>query len=70
MPFGYAIQVHVVSVGDSFTVYDANHVAVASLEVTKIPVNRKIPFKIILSFRVYLNNNNTMINLCYFFNSV
>lgn len=45
MPFGYAIQVHVVSVGDIFTVYDANNVAVASLEVTKIPVIEKYLLK-------------------------
>lgn len=38
MPFGYAFQIHVVSVGDNFTVYDANNIAVASLEITKIPV--------------------------------
>lgn len=38
MPSGYAFQVHVVSVGDIFTVYDANNVAVAKIEVTKIPV--------------------------------
>lgn len=39
MPFGYAFQVHVVSVGDNFTAYDANGVAVATIEVIKIPVN-------------------------------
>jgi len=38
MPSGYAFQVHVVSVGDNFTVFDANNVAVATIEVTKIPV--------------------------------
>lgn len=38
MPFGYAFQVHVVSVGDNFTVHDANSVAVATIEVIKIPV--------------------------------
>ncbi|XP_050545159.1 uncharacterized protein LOC126907709 isoform X2 [Daktulosphaira vitifoliae] len=36
MPSGYAFQVYVVSVGDNFTVYDANNVAVATLEVTKV----------------------------------
>lgn len=39
MPSGYAFQVHVVSVGDIFTVYDANNVAVANIEVAKIPVS-------------------------------
>jgi len=41
MPFGYAFQIHVVSVGDNFTVYDANNIAVASLEITKIPSAQK-----------------------------
>ncbi|XP_050434302.1 uncharacterized protein LOC126841730 isoform X2 [Adelges cooleyi] len=41
MPSGYAFQVHVVSVGDNYTVYDANNVAVATLEVTKIPGAQK-----------------------------
>ncbi|VVC32409.1 Hypothetical protein CINCED_3A007196 [Cinara cedri] len=41
MPSGYAFQVHVVSIGDNFTVYDANNVAVAKLEVTKIASAQK-----------------------------
>jgi hypothetical protein len=41
MPSGYAFQVHVVSVGDNFTVFDANNVAVATIEVTKIPNAQK-----------------------------
>jgi len=57
MPSGYAFQVHVVSVGDNFTVFDANNVAVATIEVTKIPVilNMKCSNTLFQDFVKYIN---------------
>jgi len=38
MPSGYALQLHVVSAGENFTVYDANNFPVATIEITKVTV--------------------------------
>lgn len=39
-PTGYGFSIHVISVGEKFTIYDANHLAIGSCEIIEVDVNQ------------------------------
>ena len=38
-PSGYGFSIHVISVGEKFTIYDANHLAIGTCEIIEVDVN-------------------------------